>query len=404
MSDSVVIVGAGHAAGQCIATLRQKKFPGQIVLIGDESWHPYQRPPLSKKYLAGEISAERLYFKPESFYADVDVHLNTRITEVNPATRIVTADSGEPFGYDKLVLATGSRPRVLPVDGNGLRGVHYLRSIRDVDRIRADLERSRKLVIVGAGYIGLEVAAVAAGMGLQVTVVEMEDRVMRRVVSPQLSSFFQSVHEKNGVNFHLSTATSGFSGKNQLECVILDSGEEIAADVAIIGIGIVPNTELAHDAGLDTDDGVLVDDHCQTSDANIYAVGDCTNHPNKLLRCNLRLESVHNALEQAKTAAGNICGDDLHYMQVPWFWSDQYELKLQIAGISQGYDQTVIRGDMDANSFSCLYLREGVLVAIDAVNSPRDFMQSKTLIADRVKIDPKLLADADRTLKDLGNL
>lgn len=404
MSDSVVIVGAGHAAGQCVATLRQNQYPGQIVLIGDEPWHPYQRPPLSKKYLAGELSAERLYFKPESFYAGVDVHLNTRITAINASTRIVTADSGRHFGFNKLVLATGSRPRVLPVDGSSLPGVHYLRSIDDVDRIRVDLQRSGKLVIVGAGYIGLEVAAVAAKMGLQVTVIEMEDRVMRRVVSPQLSSFFQGVHEKNGVKFHLSTATSGFSGKDRLEYVLLDSGEEVPADVAIIGIGIEPNTELAHDAGLDTGDGIVVNDHCQTSDANIYAVGDCTNHPNKLLRCNLRLESVHNALEQAKTAAGNICGADLQYMQVPWFWSDQYDLKLQIAGISQGYDQTVIRGDLDAKSFSCLYLRNGTLVAIDAVNNPRDFMQSKTLIADHAKIDPKLLANTDKTLKDLGNL
>lgn len=404
MSDTVVIVGAGHAAGQCVATLRQKKFPGQIVLVGEESWYPYQRPPLSKKYLAGEISAERLYFKPESFYADVDVHLNTRIMQVDPVGKKVTTETGTAFGYDKLVLATGSRPRVLPVDGVDLRGVHYLRSIDDVDRIRTGLERSRRLVIVGAGYIGLEVAAVAASMGLQVTVIEMEDRVMRRVVSPQLSSFFQDVHEKHGVRFRLATATSGFSGKNKLEHVILDSGEEIPADIAIIGIGIVPNTELAQDAGLDTGDGVVVNDHCQTSNVDIYAVGDCTNHPNKLLRCNLRLESVHNALEQAKTAAGNICGDDLQYAQVPWFWSDQYDLKLQIAGISQGYERTVIRGDLDTHSFSCLYLRDGAIVAIDAVNNPKDFMQSKALIAESVRIDPKLLADAGTTLKDLASL
>lgn len=401
MSDAVVIVGAGHAAGQCVATLRQKQFAGQIILAGDEPWYPYQRPPLSKKYLAGEISAERLHFKPESFYADVDVHLNTCITEVVRANKTVRTESGNTINYDKLILATGSRPRVLPVDGTGLRGVHYLRTITDVDRIRADLKKGRSLVIVGGGYIGLEVAAVAVRMGLQVTVVEMEARVMRRVVSPQLSSFFQQVHEKNGVKFRLSTATCGFSGRNHLEQVILDSGEELRADVAIIGIGVVPNTELAHDCGLETSDGVIVNDHCQTSDGDIYAVGDCTNHPNKLLRRNLRLESVHNALEQAKTAAGNICGDDLQYAQIPWFWSDQYDLKLQIAGISQGYDLAVIRGDLGARSFSCLYLRNGVLVAIDAVNNPRDFMQSKTLIEKGAKIDPALLADTGRTLKEL---
>jgi 3-phenylpropionate/trans-cinnamate dioxygenase ferredoxin reductase subunit len=402
LNEQVVIAGAGHAAGQCVATLRQKKFAGSIVLLGNETWLPYQRPPLSKKYLAGELSAERLHFKPQSFYADIDVRLGATVTGIDRENRLVQTMSGESVDYDKLVIATGSRPRTMSVPGIDLDGVHYLRSIDDVDRIRSNFHSGKRVVIVGAGYIGLEVAAVAAQLGLAVTVVEMEDRVMRRVVSPQLSDYYQGVHEQHGVNIRLKTTTSAFAGEQHLESVVLESGEKIAADIAVIGIGIVPNIELAASAGLRIDDGIVVDDHCQSSDANIFAIGDCTMHPNALLQRSLRLESVHNALEQAKTAAANICGEDVSYAQVPWFWSDQYDLKLQIAGISQGYDQTVLRGDPDAGAFACMYLRQGCLIAVDAVNSPKDFMQSKALIANHAKIDPVLLADADTSLKDLA--
>ena len=404
MSQTIVILGAGHAAGQCVATLRQKRFVGQVVLLGEESWFPYQRPPLSKKYLAGELDAERLHFKAESFYADVDVRLNTRVTRIDRPNCIVHTENGDEVAYDQLVIATGSRPRPLPVAGVDLPGVHYLRGIDDVNRIRQDMQRSTRLVIVGAGYIGLEVAAVAAKAGQKVTVVEMEDRVMRRVVSPELSAFYQGVHESHGVTFRLSTSTSGFAGDATLENVVLDSGEEIAADIAIIGIGVVPNVELAGESGLEIDNGIVVDDHCRTSDENIFAIGDCTMHPNELLGCRLRLESVHNALEQAKTAAANICGDDVAYAEVPWFWSDQYDLKLQIAGLSQGYDQVVMRGEPAEHSFACLYLREGQLIAVDAVNRPKDFVQSRELIARHAIIDPKLLANGDLPLKELQDI
>ena len=402
MSRSVVIIGAGHAAGQCVATLRQKKFAGEIVLLGEESWYPYQRPPLSKKYLAGELDAERLHFKPDSFYADVDVRLNTQVSRINRSSNVVQTAEGDSVDYDQLVIATGSRPRPMPVAGIDLPGVHYLRSINDVNRIRNDMKNSRRLVIIGAGYIGLEVAAVAVQSGLDVTVVEMEDRVMRRVVSAQLSEYYQDVHESHGVRFRLSTATCGFSGDTQLESVVLDSGDEIAADIAIIGIGVIPNVELAAECELETDNGIVVDDHCRTSDANIYAIGDCTMHPNEVLGRKLRLESVHNALEQARTAAANLCGENINYAQVPWFWSDQYDLKLQIAGISQGFDQCIIRGDVKKHSFACLYLRKGELIAVDAVNRPKDFVQSKALIARHLIIDPDQLANADVPLKDLA--
>lgn len=403
MTSTVVIAGAGHAAGQVVASLRQKKFTGRIVLLGEESWLPYQRPPLSKKFLAGELSAERLYFKPKSFYddPDIEIHLGTRITAIDCNNRSVTADDGNEFTYDKLVLALGSRPRPLPLPGADLAGIHYLRGIDDVLSIQSEIQEGRRLVIVGAGYIGLEVAAVTTQLGLEVTVVEMEDRVMSRVVSPQLSEFYQREHLAHGVTLKLSTGTSGFSGDGKLEYVLLDNGAKLPADLAIIGVGIVPNVELASAAGLATENGIVVDDHCQTSDPNIFAVGDCTLHPNKVLGRHLRLESVHNALEQAKTAASNICGEDASYAQVPWFWSDQYDLKLQIAGLSQGYDEVVLRGDPQTRSFSCLYLRDGQLIAVDAVNRPKDFMQSKALIANHARIESQKLANIDIALKDM---
>lgn len=405
---TVVIVGAGHAAGQVVASLLQKKFDGRIILLGEESWYPYQRPPLSKKFLAGEMPAERLYLKPQSFYdgPNIDVRLNTRVTAIDKAAQTVQTASGESIDYDYLVIATGSRPRKLTLPGTELGGIHYLRSIDDVVRIRADMDQfdrgdKSRIVIIGAGYIGLEAAAVASQLGHDVTVVEMADRVMSRVVSPELSRFYQGVHTKNGVRLRLSVGINGFGGENRVANVVLDDGEVLPADIVVVGIGIVPNIELAADAGLEVSNGVVVDDHCRTSDPHIYAVGDCTWHPNKLLGTELRLESVHNALEQAKTAASNICGDDLSYAQVPWFWSDQYDLKLQIAGLSQGYDEVVIRGNMDEYSFACLYLREGRLVAVDAVNSPKDFIQSKALIASCANIDPVLLANTDVALKDM---
>ena len=395
MTDTVVIAGAGHAAGQVVATLKQKKFDGKIVLIGDEPYLPYQRPPLSKKFLAGELDAERLHFKPSTFYddANIDVALNTRVTKIDPAKRSLTTNDGQTVAYSKLVLALGSRVRRISVPGEELQGVFYLRSIDDVNNIRSNMAADKKVVIVGAGYIGLEVAAVCQQLGLQVTVVEMADRVMSRVVSPQVSAFYQQQHESHGVEFMLSTGLKAIQGDAHVTAVEVGDGDIVAADFIIIGAGILPNYELAEAAGLQVDNGIVVDDRCQTSNPNIYAVGDCNSHPSDIYGRRIRLESVHNALEQAKTAASNICGIEEHYSQVPWFWSDQYDLKLQIAGLSAGYDQVVIRGDQGDKKFSCFYLRDGVLIAVDATNSPRDFMQSKSLIADKAVIDPEKLAD-----------
>ena len=401
--EDVVIVGAGHGAGQVCVSLRQNGFEGAITMIGEEPWYPYQRPPLSKKYLAGEMPAERLYFKPRSFYTDqaIDVRLDSTVAGIDPTAKTVTTDVGESVSWGQLVLATGSRPRRLDIDGSELDGIHYLRGIDDVNGIREHFSPGRRIAIIGAGYIGLEVAAVAARAGLQVTVIEMEDRVMSRVVTPELSRFYEAVHRSEGVRFEMSTGVTGFTGAGQVAGVVLDSGDTIDVDCVVIGIGIVPNVELAEDAGLDVSNGIVVDDHCRTSHPDMFAIGDCTWHPNAILGYELRLESVHNALEQAKTAAANICGKTTTYAQVPWFWSDQYDLKLQIAGLSRGYDQVVMRGDPNERSFSCLYLRDGQLISVDAVNSPKDFIQSKALIASHARIDADTLANTGIHLKDM---
>lgn len=404
MNKQVVIVGAGHASGQVLTSLKQKKYGGQVVLFGDEAYLPYQRPPLSKKFLAGDLAADRLYVKPESFYDDpnIEVRLSTHIETIDRTSKTVVTDDGDAVPFDILILAVGSRARRLPVEGSELAGIYYLRSIDDVNGIRDELDRAKSLVIVGGGYIGLEVAAVTRQLGLDVTVIEMADRVMSRVVSEDVSAFYQQEHLAHGVKLMLSTGLRRFRGNERVTAVETDDGQRIPADFVVVGVGITPNTELAEAAGLDVEDGIVVDEHCRTSDTNIYAIGDCTSHPNSIYGRRLRLESVHNALEQAKTAATNVCGEKHEYTQVPWFWSDQYDLKLQIAGLSQGYDDVVIRGDVHSRSFSCLYLKEGHLIAVDAINAPRDFMQSKSLIASAAAPDKGRLADTDVMLKDLA--
>jgi 3-phenylpropionate/trans-cinnamate dioxygenase ferredoxin reductase subunit len=403
MTRTVVIAGAGHAAGQAVITLMQHKFDGRVVLVGEEPQLPYQRPPLSKKYLAGDLAAERLYLKPASFYDEhrIEVRAETLVEGIDRSAGTVSTSDGARIPYDTLILATGSRVRRLEVEGADLDGIFYLRTIGDVDAIRAGLAPDRRIVIVGAGYIGLEVAAVCRLRGLDVTVLEMADRVMSRVVSPEVSAFYEAQHAAHGVRLLPATGLESFVGNGRVTGVRTGDGDTIPADLVIVGVGIVPNSELAESAGLVTDNGIVVDDLCRTDDPAIYAIGDCTCHPNSIYGRRVRLESVHNAVEQAKTAASNVCGIETHYADVPWFWSDQYDLKLQIAGLSQDYDQTVVRGDPASAHFSCAYLRDGVLIAIDAINAPRDFMQSKALIRAAVRCDPAALADPDVALRDL---
>jgi 3-phenylpropionate/trans-cinnamate dioxygenase ferredoxin reductase subunit len=396
----MVIIGAGHAAGQAAASLRQEKYEGPITIIGDEEFVPYQRPPLSKAYLLGEQELERVFIRPEKFYADKDVTLKLGVTAtaIDRQAKSVALDSGETIEYDKLIISTGSRPRILNIEGSDLPGIHYLRTIADVDAIRDEMEAGKNLVIVGGGYIGLEVASVGVTHGLNVHVLEMESRILQRVTTPEMSEYYHNLHSGRGVNIHTDTMVSGFAGTDRVEQVLCG---DIAfdADLVIVGIGIIPNVELAEAAGLECDNGIVVDEHCRTSDPDIYAAGDCTNHHNPLLNRRLRLESVPNAMEQARVCVSNMLGGDKVYSAMPWFWSDQYELKLQMVGFSADGDEQIVRGSKEDNQFAVFYLKEGKVVAADAVNSPKEFMVCKQLIGQSV--DTAILGDAEADLKQL---
>lgn len=398
--SAIIIVGGGHAAGQAAASLRQEGFEGRITLIGEEPHIPYQRPPLSKHYLAGEQGLERVYLRPDKFYADrgIIVKPGVRVEAIDRAARRVATSEGQTLAYDGLLLATGSLVRRLNLPGGELDGVHYLRTIADADAIKADMAPGKTAVVVGGGYIGLEVAAVCAAAGMKVLVLEMEQRVLQRVTTPAMSAFYQGLHEGRGVQIRTNARVTGFGGEGRVAAV--QCGERsFAADLAVVGIGILPDTALAEAAGLNCGDGILVDERCRTSDPNIYAAGDCTNHPNPLLGRRLRLESVPNAMEQARVAAANLCGKERQYAAVPWFWSDQYELKLQMAGFSSDGEEEVVRGEAAANQFAVFYLKDGAVVAADAVNSPKEFMLCRRLIGQRV--DAAALANPETDLKSL---
>jgi 3-phenylpropionate/trans-cinnamate dioxygenase ferredoxin reductase subunit len=402
MAVTVVIVGAGHAAVQAVDTLRREGHAGPIVLVGDEPYVPYNRPPLSKKYLSGELERERLWLRSAQYYQQhrVDTRLGVRVTAIDRATQRLRLSDGGELTYDKLLLCVGSTPRQLEVPGHDLAGIHTLRTIADVDAIRADLAAARRLVVVGGGYIGLEAAACARHLGLEATVLEMADRVMARVVAPEVSAFYTQRHEREGVQIFCNMTVTGFGGGTRVTSV--RCGErEFPADLVIVGVGILPDVTLAAAAGLRCDNGVWVDEQCRTSDENVYAAGDCTNHPSVRYGRRVRLESVDNAVEQAKTAAANICGKPARHEHVPWFWSDQYDVKLQIAGLSEGYDRTVLRGDPASGSFALYYFTGDELLAVDAINSMRDFMTGKKWLAERKRPDPALLADTTVDLKTL---
>jgi 3-phenylpropionate/trans-cinnamate dioxygenase ferredoxin reductase subunit len=406
MLDHIVIVGAGQAAIQAIDTLRRKGFKGQLTLVGEEPWLPYQRPPLSKKFLQGALERERLLIRPPAFYTEhrVQTHLGRRAEHIDRAARTVRLDNGTSLHYDALLLATGSRPRRSSVLGAELDGVHMLRNIADVEHIRRDLASGGRLVIVGAGYIGLEVAATARELGMAVTVLEQADRVMSRVTCCEVSAFYEAEHVRHGVRVVCGAQVSEIEGNggapSRVRAVVCDDGTAHDADVVIVGIGVTPNDELAESAGLECGNGIVVDQHCRTSDPNIYAAGDCTSHPNIHYGKRVRLESVDNAFEQATSAALNMLGVPTPHDKVPWFWSDQYDLKCIIVGLSQGYDEVVMRGSPAARSFSACYLREGELIAVDTVNAPKDQMAARKLVAARAKPDRAKLAEPTTPLKD----
>jgi len=402
MPKHIVIVGAGQAAAQAVETLRKRGCTDALTVVGDEPLLPYQRPPLSKKFLAGSLDADRLLIRHASFYAehDVTMQLGRRAMRLDRGAQRVHLDDGSTLAYDTLLLATGSRARRLPVPGADLPGIHTLRSAADVEAIRAAAQPGARAVIVGGGYIGLEAAATLQGLGLEVTVIEVADRVMNRVVSEPVSRFYEAEHARHGVRILLRTGLDSFVGDTRLRAVLDAAGNTHAADLAIVGVGVLPADELAREAGLACDNGIVVDEHCRSSDPHIFAAGDCTSHPSARYGRRIRLESVDNAFEQGTSAALNMLGIATVHDKTPWFWSDQYDLKLIIIGLSQGHDQVVLRGDPATRSFCVCYLRAGELVAIDTVNSPRDQMAARKLIGARAHPDPVRLADIMTPLKD----
>jgi 3-phenylpropionate/trans-cinnamate dioxygenase ferredoxin reductase subunit len=380
MTDSrAVIVGASHAGAQLVASLRQEKWSGEIVLIGDESALPYQRPPLSKAYLAGEQMLDELVIRNSDFYTSQDIRLvNSRVESIDRSVQRLTLSSGESFAYDKLALCVGARARQLDLPGATLAGVFYLRTAADVELIRAAATPGSRAVIIGGGYIGLETAASLRALGLDVTVLEATERVLERVTAPEVSAFFARIHREEGVDIRTSALVEALLGDDRVREVILADGESIPADLVIVGVGVEPNTDLARDAGLIVDDGVLIDAHAVTSDPNIVAAGDCASYDANRYGRRIRLESVPSATEQAKVAAASMCGKPKEITALPWFWSDQYDLKLQIAGLNSGYDEIILNGDPERDrDFTCYYLRAGELIAADCVNRPRDFMATK---------------------------
>ena len=405
MYERLVITGGGQAAVQAVDTLRRRGFTGQLTLVNDEPWPPYQRPPLSKKYLGGSLERERLLIRPATFFAEhaVSTLFGRRVSEIARHERYVRLDDGLVVPYDALLLATGSRPRRLLVPGSELAGVHYLRTIADADRIRNECAAGGRLVIVGGGYIGLEVAATARERGMDVTVLEMAPRVMSRVTSPEVSAFYQAEHARHGVHVRCNESVRALHGDprtGRVRAVLTESGGEYPADLVIAGVGVAPADELARAAGLECENGVVTDVYCRTTDEAIYAAGDCASHLNRRYGRHLRLESVDNAFEQGTTVALNLLGTQTVHDKVPWFWSDQFDLKLIIIGLGYGYDTAIVRGSPAARSFSVCYLREGELVALDSINTPKDQMAARKLIAVHARLDVAKLADPSIPLRD----
>jgi 3-phenylpropionate/trans-cinnamate dioxygenase ferredoxin reductase subunit len=396
MTDRVLIIGAGHAGGSAAAFLRQYGYAGDITVVGDEPHAPYQRPPLSKAWLKGEADSESLLLRPESFYTQENITLKrgVRAERINRADKTVTFSDGSVLPYDTLILATGARARTLDAPGAGLAGILSLRSAADADALKAALTPNAALAVIGGGYVGLEAAASATALGCRAVVLEREARLLARVASAPMAAFFQAYHQSHGVRIVTGVNVTGFVGEQgRVTGVTLADGSTMACDVALVGVGAIPNVELARDDGLDCADGVVVDLEARTSDPAVHAIGDVTHRPMPLYDRNFRLESVPNALEQAKQAACAITGRPAPAPEVPWFWSDQFDLKLQIAGVPFDADQLVLRGSPHSQPFAVFHLREGRVLAVEAVNSPAEFMGGRLLIGRGVQVESTRLAD-----------
>jgi 3-phenylpropionate/trans-cinnamate dioxygenase ferredoxin reductase subunit len=406
MDAGIVIVGAGHAGGSAAALLRQYGYTGGITLLGEEPLPPYQRPPLSKAWLKGEVGSDDLLLRPAAFYADkqIDLRVSTQVVSIDPHARRVALAGGESIAYDALILATGSRLRKLVAPGADLPGVLELRTAADGDRIRAALRPGARLAVVGGGYVGLEVAASARALGAEVVVLEREPRLLARVASTELSAYFAQLHRSHGVRIELGADLTGFDARDgRVAGVRLRDGRQFECDVAVVGIGALANEALASAAGIACQDGIVVDECARTSQEGVYAIGDCTRRPVPRYARALRLESVPNALEQAKQAAAHVCAKPVVKPEVPWFWSDQYDVRLQIVGMAFDVAHTVVRGDVTAGRFAVFHLgADGALQAVEAVNSPPEFVAGKMLVAAGKVIDPARLADTTISMKELA--
>ena len=401
----VVIVGAGHGGAQAAIALRQLGFAGSIAVIGNEPEFPYERPPLSKEYFAGDKTFDRILIRPAAFWAERNVVmlLSTEVTAVDAKAKRLSFANGGTLDYGTLIWATGGAPRKLTCSGHDLRGVHAVRTRADVLKMMDELPAVGQVVVIGGGYIGLEAAAVLTKFGKKVVLLEALDRVLARVAGPELSRFYEAEHRAHGVDLRTGVQVECIEEKDgRVSGVRLAGGEVVPAGMAIVGIGIIPAVAPLIAAGAQGGNGVVVDEYCRTSLPDIYAIGDCAAHANGFADgATIRLESVQNANDQASTAAKAITGNLEPYKATPWFWSNQYDLKLQTVGLSNGFDQTVVRGDTATRSFSVVYLKNGRVIALDCVNAVRDYVQGRKLVETRAEIDPDLLADATRPLKEL---
>jgi 3-phenylpropionate/trans-cinnamate dioxygenase ferredoxin reductase component len=402
MPEQIVIIGAGQAGVQAVESLRREGFIGAITMIGDEAYPPYQRPPLSKAYLLGTFARERLFLKSDAFYREArcDLILGVPVTAIDRTAKTVALGDGRLLPYDKLLLATGTRVRKLSCLGADLPGIHYLRDIADVDGLQDVFKPGARIAVVGGGYIGLEVAAVGAKRGLDVTVFETADRLMARAVSQPVSDFYAAEHTRSGVKLNLNTSVEGFEGTKEIEGVMAD-GTTHQADIILVGIGVMPNDMLARESGLPCQDGIIVDRNAMTADPSIFAAGDCTRHHGRE-GIEIRLECVQNAIDQAKHAALAMLGRPKTYSEVPWFWSDQYDLKLQIAGLARPTDRTVLRGDPASRKFAVFHLRERAVAAVEAVNAAPEYLIGRKLIAEGAVIAPEMLADLSVPMKQMA--
>ncbi|MEZ5003048.1 MAG: FAD-dependent oxidoreductase [Chitinophagales bacterium] len=404
MSKQIVIAGAGQAAIQAATTLRSEGFEGNILMIADELDLPYQKPPLSKGFLMDKLQERNLLFKTEKFFEEKNIQLvlGEKVIEIFPVNKAVKTNTSNAYNYDALIIATGTKNRILNIPGQQLKGIHYLRSLEDAKALKEKMATAKKLVVIGGGFIGLEIAAAANEKGLDVSVLEVQDRLMARVLPPVISDVFEAKHIAKGVNIQLQKSATAFIGEDDhVTGVEMDDGHVLAADLVVVGIGVVPNDEFAEAAGIKCSNGIEVDDYTRTNIDDIYAIGDVACHYNDFMQSHLRLESVQNAMDQGRIAALHILGKDEKYYLVPWFWTHQFELKLQMAGCNQGYDEYVTRGDVEEEKYSIFYLKDGKLIGVDSINRASDHMAARKLIQAGVTPTTEQIEDLEFKLKTL---